>query len=257
MGAIDLALDGVLTAERPQLSRHHFQRLRFYWNGRARGQTLQGDNLDLDLVAHGYIRRREESSSWGGRHCYAITDAGELALVAEKERNVAIRSPHHDLGGRLAQGLRDKGRMTWEDVEFVVRRPNVSKLAASMGIAGYVERTAFMGVVRPDVFSLEPTHSEERFNPCVHEVKVSRADFLSDLKKPEKRLAYGCLAEAVYYVCPKGVIGLDEVPAGCGLLYETETGQFELVKRPRKRKVSLSVHDFMNLVLKHGRRELG
>lgn len=181
---------------------------------------------------------------------YAVTEAGERALHAEKERTVAARSVHHDLGGRLAQWLRDKGRWTWEDVEFVVHRPDVKALAQSMGILGFDIQSAFHAIVRPDVFSLEPTHSAQAFNPCVHEIKVSRADFLCDLKKPEKRLAYGCLAEAVYYVCPKGVIELQEVPNGCGLVYEIGAGMFELVKRPRKRKVELSVHNFMNLVIK-------
>ena len=85
----------------------------------------------------------------------------------------------------MAQWLRDKGRMTWEDTEFVVRRPDVSKLAASMGITGFGEHSVFVAAVRPDVFSLEPTHSEGRINPCVHEVNVSRADFWRHQKAGE------------------------------------------------------------------------
>lgn len=45
--------------------------------------------------------------------------------------------------------------------------------------------------------------------------------------------------------------------AGWGLMYETAERQFELVRRPRKRRVALSVHDFMNLILKPGTKALG
>ena len=70
---------------------------------------------------------------------------------------------------------------------------------------------------RTDVFSIEPSLKHERANPCIHEVKVSRADFLSDLAKPEKREAYAGMAEAVYYVAPEGIIQPAEVPEGWSL----------------------------------------
>jgi len=45
-------------------------------------------------------------------------------------------------------------------------------------------------------------------------VKVSPADFLADLAKPEKRLAYAALVEAVYYCCPEGLNCKEELPEG-------------------------------------------
>lgn len=106
--------------------------------------------------------------------------------------------------------------------------------------------------VRPDVFSLVITYDETRINPCVHEVKVSRADFLADVARPEKRAAYAQLAKVVYYAAPAGMIRADEVPDGCGLLEEVAIGVFKVGKRPKKRRVGLTPHQFMNLILKPG-----
>lgn len=81
---------------------------------------------------------------------------------------------------------------------------------------------------------------------------MSRADFLADIKNPEKRLAYAFLAECVYYACPEGIITVADLPTGFGLVVETESGEFRVLKKPRKRKVSLDSGQFMNLILKRG-----
>jgi len=47
----------------------------------------------------------------------------------------------------------------------------------------------------------------------MYEIKVSRADFLKDLKKP-RHTPFGSKR---YYVAPKGLIKTDELPAGWGL----------------------------------------
>ncbi|WP_425953286.1 hypothetical protein [Ralstonia pseudosolanacearum] len=96
------------------------------------------------------------------------------------------------------------------------------------------------------------TYDASRMNPCVHEVKVSRADFLADLAKPDKRKGYAHISEVLYYACPKELIGSEEVPPDCGLVYETALGEFSVIKRPKKRKVTLTAGHFMNLILKPG-----
>ncbi len=54
---------------------------------------------------------------------------------------------------------------------------------------------------------------------AILEVKVSRADFLADRRKPE-RLAPGAgLGVYRFYLCPEGVIEPDHLPARWGLLY--------------------------------------
>lgn len=214
------------------LTRQHYKRLRFYWQGRANGGAGMTDNIDLDLASLGLVERFERL---GYGVCFRITQAGEQELAAEKAREIERRRPHHDLAGRLAAWRREQGRVTWLNIELLVDLEAGGRQA-----------------IRPDVFSMAANYDERRINPCVDEVKISRADFLADVAVPEKRAGYAKVAEVMYYAAPAGMIEASEVPAGCGLLVEVETGTFEVVKRPKKVPVALTVHHFMNLILKPG-----
>lgn len=57
------------------------------------------------------------------------------------------------------------------------------------------------------------------------EVKVSRSDFLQDVRRPEKQAAWRETAHRHAYAAPKGLIAKDEVPDGCGLI-ELERDQW-------------------------------
>src|SRR5690606_11023333 len=105
---------------------------------------------------------------------------------------------------------------------------------------------------RPDVFSINPSLQPERANPRIHEIKVSRADFLSDVANPRKREAYLSIAETVYYVVPEGLVTPDEVPQGLGLIVERSADNFALLKRPKKRNVVLQPWHYLAMVLKPG-----
>ncbi len=81
----------------------------------------------------------------------------------------------------------------------------------------------------PDVFSIQNTTVEAYLELVVHEIKVSRADLLGDLKRPEKRAAYLAMASQVYYVLGLSAKGqpiaeADEVPAECGVMVAATTG---------------------------------
>ncbi len=51
-----------------------------------------------------------------------------------------------------------------------------------------------------------------------HEIKVSRADWLSELRNPQKAGAFAGLLSEFYVVAPKGVVQPGELPDGWGLL---------------------------------------
>ena len=53
-------------------------------------------------------------------------------------------------------------------------------------------------IARPDVFSVRRTSVEDYLQPMVHEVKVSRADLLSDLRHSAKRESYQQRVNAYY-----------------------------------------------------------
>lgn len=60
------------------------------------------------------------------------------------------------------------------------------------------------------------------------EAKITRADFLSDFKKPHR--SENAMGLYRYYICPQGLISPDEVPQSWGLLYVTKGG---LVKKQK------------------------
>jgi len=70
----------------------------------------------------------------------------------------------------------------------------------------------------PDVFSIRHTTREDLVEPIVHEIKVRRADFLSDLRSTDKRAAYLALSSQCWYVLKAGIAEPEEVPAECGVM---------------------------------------
>lgn len=56
------------------------------------------------------------------------------------------------------------------------------------------------------------------------EIKTSRSDFLNELKRPEKRWLAMMYSHRFYYVAPKGVVEMRELPGGCGLIEVLEKG---------------------------------
>ena len=224
------------------LSRNHIKRLRNYFNRGARVWIYTLDGIDLDLAGFGHIQIvHSEASSSSIK--VTVTEVGLQTLHKHRQADIGNRSIHHSLGSRLAAHLRSKGRMTWENIEF--KNFKTEKVGSDT-------QSGFWCAVRPDVFSINPTLNIKTANPCVHEVKVSRSDFLSDLAKPDKRSSYHLMAETVYYVAPEGIIDPSDVPDGFGLLVESEKGEFVQLKRAKKRPTALQHHHYLNLILKPG-----
>lgn len=59
------------------------------------------------------------------------------------------------------------------------------------------------------------------------EVKVSRSDFLRDKHKPHRQT--GGLGDFRYYMCPEGIITLDDLPDKWGLLWVNKRGHVKLM----------------------------
>jgi hypothetical protein len=70
----------------------------------------------------------------------------------------------------------------------------------------------------PDVFSIRHTTREDLVEPIVHEIKVRRADLLSDLRSADKRAAYLALSSQCWYVLKAGIAEPEEVPPECGVM---------------------------------------
>ena len=189
----------------PCITRRHLTRLREIY--RSSGWPCR-DPLEVDLIVSGLVQSERDDQ---GRKTLHVTPAGMQALSDAHATNRANRSAHDDLMMQVAQRMQQQGRIAW------------TQLALRAQVEG-----AWTQAI-PDVFSIRHTTVEAYLEPAVHEIKVSRADLLGDLKRPEKRAAYLAIASQVYYVLGLSANGqpiaeADEVPAQCGVMVATTIG---------------------------------
>jgi len=81
---------------------------------------------------------------------------------------------------------------------------------------GHGPRTAYV-----DALALNLWPSKQHWR-VAYELKASRADFLRELAKPEKRSWAMEIAHEFWYVCYPGVAKPEEIPQGCGLMVADE-----------------------------------
>lgn len=61
------------------------------------------------------------------------------------------------------------------------------------------------------------------------EVKVSRSDFLRDKHKPHRQPGTPSLGDFRYFMCPAGLLTLDDMPEGWGLLWVNARGHVQVM----------------------------
>ena len=148
----------------------HYKRLNFIFQ---LGRPIYPASLsvvDLDLLSVGLIERHDPNGRTESLRI-KITDAGERVLKVRLDEHRAACNVHHSLGGRLAHWLREKkGLMTWENATFQNGNPRRCLEGA-------------WAEVRVDVFACAFTPTARLARAETFEVKVSLADFRSDLVK--------------------------------------------------------------------------
>lgn len=70
---------------------------------------------------------------------------------------------------------------------------------------------------RFDAWAINYRPSKQNKTVC-YELKVSKSDFLNEIRKPRKRRAGLRLSNEFYFVTPKGLVKIEEVPPECGLI---------------------------------------
>jgi hypothetical protein len=209
-----------------ELSNVHRRRLRAMW--RSAGWPCQ-DMVELDLLAAGLLQRLRDDA---GRETLRVTDAGVAVLAQTLQRNRAARNAHEELVECVARAMQRAGRIVWRGLSL--RAPVGEGDAAGWAMA------------MPDVYSIRHTTVEAYLEPVVHEVKVRRADLLSDLRNPGKRAAYLALGGECWYVLRQGIAEPDEVPAECGVLVAVDAA-LQVARPAPKRPVRMSFGLWMAL----------
>jgi len=205
----------------PQLRRAHAKRLREMY--RSAGWPFQ-DVIEIELLAAGLLERLADAK---GVDCMRVTDAGIQYLAGAAVSNRNALSAHNTLVSNLAQAMLRDGRIVW------------TGLALRAELQSEDGTSSRWRMCMPDVFSIRNSSVQAYLEPMVHEIKVSRADVLGDLKNKDKRDAYLDLGGQCWYVLGcnakgKPIAEADEIPAECGVMVFDEQ-RLEVVRVAPKR----------------------
>lgn len=215
-----------MSSEAPALPRSHAKRLRELW--RSAGWPCH-DMIEAELLACGLLERVRDAA---GRETLRLSDAGVDALAQCHRRNRRALGAHEALVERVALHMARAGRIVWRGLS----------LRAPVEEAG----TTRWQMAMPDVFSIRHTTVEDYLEPIVHEVKVSRADLLGDLRIASKRAAYLAIGGECWYVIREGIATPEEVPPECGVLVATASG-FDVARPAPRRAMRLPFAAWMAL----------
>ncbi len=210
----------------PALGAAHRRRLREVW--RSAGWPCQ-DMVEVELLVAGLLQRQCDAA---GRESLRLTDSGMHVLAETLQRNRASRDAHEALVGRVALAMQRAGRIVWRGLSLRAR-------------VGQGDGAAW-AMARPDVFSIRHTSVEAYLQPIVHEIKVRRADLLSDLRHEAKRAAYLQLSSECWYVIRDGIARPEEIPPECGVLVAGE-GALSMARPAPRRAMALSFGLWMAL----------
>jgi hypothetical protein len=209
-----------------ELSTAHRRRLREIW--RSAGWPCQ-DMLEVELLDLGLLQRLRDAD---GRETLRVTDAGVRLLAATVQKNRAARDAHEVMVERVALQMQRAGRIVWRGLSL---RARVGEGEA----AGWA-------IAMPDVYSIRHTTVEAYLEPLVHEIKVNRADLLSDLRHEAKRAAYLALSGECWYVIRHGIAQPQEIPPEFGVMLAGDAG-LDVARPAPKRPMQMSFGLWMAL----------
>jgi hypothetical protein len=207
------------------LTRSHLRRLRQYY--RSAGWPCR-DNIEIDLLQHGLVRREMMAEGTPGLEAIVVTDTGIAALSQFLETNRRAHAAHEMLVDRVARFLVAEKRLVFRGI----------------GMRTCLDDN--WALSRPDVFSVRHVTSSRRLHPAVHEIKVNRADLLCDLKKESKRRGYQSYSQSFYYVILEGIADASEIPGDCGLMI-ANSARLRLVRAAPQRAATLTTAHWMAL----------
>ncbi len=244
------------------LTRVHARRLRDIH--RSAGWPSQ-DGVEIELLAAGLIERQRDHR---GNTTLHLTGSGIAYLAQELQRNRRALSVHEALVAQVARSLLLAGRIVWTGLSVRARLPapgdtddaahtgvalaggrQESQLRDSADLAPFELASGSTGmdkarwkVCKPDVFSIRNTTVAAYLQPVVHEIKVSRADLLGDLRQRDKRDSYLDIGGQCWYVlgCDargRPIAQADEVPLSCGVMHAMPQGQLEVARHAPIRPV--------------------
>ena len=192
-----------------------------------------------DLINFGMLSVRDEEKKY-----YS-------PMLDERERVVVCKCPYlTEYGVEIYRILNLGARKNQSGHNRILADLITAKEDEDLLVVGDMEIQTKYGISRPDVLTMKKTLNTKYMCPTAFEVKHSRSDFLSDIKNENKRKSYLEIADKLYYVCPENLIKKEEMPEGCGLIYQMKNGKFKIVKSAKNHKVEINVNLMMKFLLR-------
>ena len=175
--------------------------------------ALMGGNPKLSTIRscekEGWI-----GPKWAWSTSLELTELG-VEIAGKLSNEDMIQTPK---AGYTAKNIVEILRKQHPKVEWV--------FAAEVRLASGYSNTSYHlqghehsihGDQRIDVFAMHCWPSK-KFKRVGYEIKISRNDFLNEIKKPDKRIATELFTNLAYFVAPAGLIKPDEIPDSWGLI---------------------------------------
>jgi len=152
------------------------------------------------------------------KYCHTVSELGKVVLASLEPEAFIPTKPEYTEDD-LIKALRL--RYPYEEWVFFAHQAS--------GVGTHRDTGRYM-----DAWAMN-TYPMNKHLKLAFEIKVSRSDFMRELKQPQKREFAMKVSNQFYFVAPEGVISPEDLPEGCGLL--TLNGSEELkekVKAPRR-----------------------
>ena len=237
----------------PSLTIAQRKRLRELW--RSGGWPCR-DAIEIELLAAGLIRLERDAQ---GRELLPLTESGLTALAGARRSTLASRQGHEALVQGVARALQREGRLVYTGLSLrcalpaqAAPPPPASTLFADDDATALPSAPAQRWVMTlPDVFSIRHGNREDQLDPTVHEIKVSRADLLGDLRRPDKAAAYRAVSARCWYVLREGIAEPEEIPELYGVMLacgeDLACPRLEVARPALPRPATLSVDTWLAL----------
>jgi len=149
---------------------------------------------------------------------YRLTDVGRAAIEGLPEEafvSVPVREHAPSVKGKSAEVLRGlAARHRLEDGWIFIPEAQVPS-------GGHVDALAMN------------CYAYRKWPLVGYEIKVSRSDFMAELRNPAKTARSAAFCSSFYFACPTGLVQAKEVPDPYGLMVVHPNGKTRIVKQSR------------------------
>lgn len=149
---------------------------------------------------------------------------------------------HDVLKGLRKRHISQRGRLGDEWAFF-------PELRVGTGYAAYRDKKKGKNVEqRMDAWAMN-LYPSKKYHRICYEIKVSRSDFMHEIKNPDKRKQGLELSNQFYFVTPPGLVKKEEIPLECGLIEVKEDGSSKvIVQAPMRECAPPPIHLVMSIM---------